>query len=165
MDDPNGADYTKLQSDVGPVAYPGGAVYVYTLVNLISGRNVTWAFGQYMHIVIDFFRMWLLVKVYKIVYRGRPNKNLYIYALMLMQAKYKFCSVVFNFNDTIMHLVALVSIYCHLKGRFLLAIFFIGFASSIKMSAFLYIPGAMLVSAFEHGLLSAAFYLIGAFAV
>jgi len=68
LDDPDGADYTKLLSDVGPVAYPGGAVYVYTFVNLISGRNVTWAFGQYMHIVIDIFRMWLLVKVYKIAY-------------------------------------------------------------------------------------------------
>jgi hypothetical protein len=45
LDDPDGAEYTKLRSDVGPVAYPGGAVYVYTVVNLISGRNVTWAFG------------------------------------------------------------------------------------------------------------------------
>ena len=37
--------------------------------------------------------------------------------MILMQAKYKFCSVVFNFNDTIVHLMALVSIYYHLKGR------------------------------------------------
>ena len=45
LDNPDGADYTKLLSDVGPVAYPGGAVYVYTFINLISGRNVTWEFG------------------------------------------------------------------------------------------------------------------------
>jgi hypothetical protein len=40
-----------------------------------------------------------------------------------------------------------------------------GFASSIKFSAFLYIPGGMLVSAFEHGIFSAFTYLIGIFAV
>mgnify|MGYP000879429832 CR=1 FL=1 len=40
-----------------------------------------------------------------------------------------------------------------------------GFASSIKFSAFLYIPGGMLVSAFEFGILSAVTYLVGVFAV
>jgi len=40
-----------------------------------------------------------------------------------------------------------------------------GFSSSIKFSAFLYIPGAMLVSAFEYGILSAVVYLVGVFAV
>lgn len=119
LDDPDGADYTKLLSDVGPVAYPGGAVYVYTLINLISGRNVTWAYGQYMHIVIDFFRTWLLVKVYKLAYGKRmiEEKNMYVYGLILMQSKYKFCSVIFNFNDTIVHLMALVSIYFHMKSK------------------------------------------------
>jgi len=104
---------------VGPVAYPGGAVYVYTLINLISGRNVTWAYGQYMHIVIDFFRTWLLVKVYKLAYGKRmiEEKNMYVYGLILMQSKYKFCSVIFNFNDTIVHLMALVSIYFHMKSK------------------------------------------------
>ena len=135
-------------SDIGPVAYPGGAVYVYTFINLISGRHVTWSFGQYMHIIIDIFRSWLLVKTYKLAYMNQKVKNLHIYALMLMQAKYKFASVVFNFNDTIVHLVSLISIYYQLSERQYLAIFFMGFASSIKMSAFLYIPGAMLVSSF-----------------
>mgnify|MGYP006112098039 CR=1 FL=1 len=104
---------------MGPVAYPGGAVYVYTLINLISGRNVTWAYGQYMHIVIDFFRTWLLVKVYKLAYGKRmiEEKNMYVYGLILMQSKYKFCSVIFNFNDTIVHLMALVSIYFHMKSK------------------------------------------------
>ena len=152
---------------MGPVAYPGGAVYVYTLINLISGRNVTWAFGQYMHIIIDVFRTWLLVKVYKLAYGKKLMKenNLYIFALMLMQSKYKFCSVIFNFNDSIVQLVALISIYFHLKSNQWLAIFFMGFASSIKFSAFLYIPGGMLVSAFEYGIFSAFTYLIGIFAV
>ena len=36
-----------------------------------------------------------------------------------------------------------------------------GFAASIKMSALLYVPGAMLVSAFEHGIHSAVIYLVG----
>jgi hypothetical protein len=40
-----------------------------------------------------------------------------------------------------------------------------GFASSIKFSAFLYLPGCMLVSAQQYGIFSALVYLIGIFAV
>lgn len=68
------------------MAYPGGAVYVYTFVNLISGRHVTWEFGQYMHIVIDVFRMWLLVKVYKLAYGQKmvTERKGYVFALLLL---------------------------------------------------------------------------------
>ena len=66
LDDPEGANYKTLRSECGPVAYPGAAVYFYSLVNILSGRNVTWNFGQIMHIVFDVFRMYLLVKIYKI---------------------------------------------------------------------------------------------------
>jgi hypothetical protein len=40
-----------------------------------------------------------------------------------------------------------------------------GFSASIKMSAFLYVPGCLLVTAFEYGILGAAGYLIGFFLV
>ena len=61
-------------------------MYVYTFINLISGRNVTWEFGQKMHIVIDFFRMWLIVKVYKLAYGNKMMKErkMYVFALVLM---------------------------------------------------------------------------------
>ena len=40
-----------------------------------------------------------------------------------------------------------------------------GFAASIKMSAFLYVPGCLLVSAFEYGIMYALFYFVGIFFV
>ena len=60
-----------------------------------------------------------------------------------------------------MHLVALISIYFHLKSYRFLAIFFMGFSAAIKMSAALYLPGCLLVSAFEYGIFGAVIYLIG----
>ena len=167
LDSPDGADYTKLLSECGPVAYPGAAVYFYSLVNLISGRNVTWAFGQYMHIVLDVFRMWLLVKVYKRAFGPRfaRERKGYVLALLLLQAKYKFASVVFNFNDTVMQLIALIGIYFHLRSNFWLGAFFMGCAASVKMSALLHVPGILLVVAFERGLLWAPLYLIAFFGV
>lgn len=120
-----------------------------------------------MHIVIDVFRTWLLVKVYKLAYGKKmvTDRKAYVFALILLQAKYKFCSVVFNFNDSIMHLIALVSIYYHLRGNFWLSVFFMGFAASVKMSAFLYVPGCLLVIAFEYGITSSLIYLVSFFAV
>jgi alpha-1,3-mannosyltransferase len=118
-----------------------------------------------MHIVIDIFRMWLLVKVYKLGYGNMSERKGFVFFLLLLHGKYKFCSVLFNFNDTVMHLIALISIYFHLKSKFFLSIFFMGFAASVKMSALLYVPGCLLVSAFEYGILSALVYLIGIFVV
>ena len=51
----------------------------------------------------------------------------------------------FNFNDVVMHVTALIAIYFHLKQNQWLAILFMGTASAIKMSALLYLPGCLLV--------------------
>lgn len=117
--------------------------------------------------MLDVFRSWLLVKVYKMAYQKQmvKDRKLYVFALIFLQAKYKFASVVFNFNDTVMHLIALVSIYFHLRSKFWLAVFFMGFAASVKMSAFLFVPGCLLVTAFEWGILSALLYLVCFFLV
>ena len=118
-----------------------------------------------MHIPIDFFRMWLLTKVFKLAFKGKKNSQ-YVIFLALFQAKFKFVSVLMNFNDVIMQITALIAIYFHLRQNRLLAIVFMGTASAIKMSALLYLPGCLLVQAFEYGIFRGSLvYLIGVFAV
>lgn len=74
--------------------------------------------------------------------------------------------MLFNFNDVIMHVTALIALYFHLKQNQLLAIFFMGTASAIKMSALLYLPGCLLVQAFEYGIFRGSLvYLIGVIVV
>ena len=109
-----------------------------------------------MHIPIDVFRMWILVKIYKLAFtaldeQGEKGSRTYVFLMLLFQAKYKFVGVLFNFNDIIMQVFALVGIYFHLKQNRLASILFMGCAASIKMSAILYLPGALLVQAFEYG--------------
>ena len=50
-----------------------------------------------------------------------------------------------NFNDVIMQVVALVGIYYHLKQNQIMSIIFMGTAAAIKMSALLYLSGALLI--------------------
>ena len=104
LDDVDGADYTKLHGECGPIAYPGASVYFYAIVNLISGRNANINFAQDFHIPVDVFRMWMLVKVYKLAFGERimKERKLYVFALLLFQGKYKFIGVVHTFNDVIM---------------------------------------------------------------
>lgn len=164
LDDPDGADYTKLRSGCGPVAYPGAAVYIYTGLNLLSGRNATWNFAQCVHIPIDIYRTWLLVKVYKLALGPKLIERRQTYAVLfiMLQAKYKWIGVLFNFNDVVMHVVALTGIYFHLRQNQLLSILFMGFAASIKMSALLFLPGALLLQAFEYGVFrGSVIYLLG----
>mmetsp|Transcript_2963 Transcript_2963/g.5011 ORF Transcript_2963/g.5011 Transcript_2963/m.5011 type:complete len:146 (+) Transcript_2963:327-764(+) len=117
--------------------------------------------------------MWLLVKVYLLAFSGdktvngevRKESKMCVLVFLLFSAKYKFASVVFNFNDAVMQLIALISLYFHLKQNLALSIFFMGFAASVKMSALLYLPGCLLISAFEYGILGAVTYFIGIFLV
>ena len=71
-----------------------------------------------------------------------------------------------NFNDVIMQVVALVGIYYHLKQNQIMSIIFMGTAAAIKMSALLYLPGALLIQAFEYGIYRGSLvYFIGIFIV
>ena len=99
------------------MAYPGAAVYIYTALNLLSGRNATWNFAQCIHIPLDIYRTWLLVKVYKLALGPKLIERRQTYAILfiMLQAKYKWVGVLFNFNDVVMHVVALTGIYFHLR--------------------------------------------------
>ena len=65
-----------------------------------------------------------------------------------------------------MQVVALVGIYYHLKQNQIMSIIFMGTAAAIKMSALLYLPGALLIQAFEYGIYRGSLvYFIGIFIV
>ena len=64
-----------------------------------------------VHVVVDVIRMWLLVRIYKVAFGKHYQGKMYIFALLLMQAKYKFIGVTHQFNDCFMVLFALLALH------------------------------------------------------
>lgn len=112
-----------------------------------------------VHVVLDIFRMWLLVRIYKRAYgavRGHPSKRkMYVFCLLMLQAKYKFVGITHQFNDCFMMIFCLMAIHLWQYGYLWVSATLLGVAVNIKMSALLMVPGYALTVAFEAGLIRA----------
>lgn len=155
------SDYSKLIGDTGPIQYPALSLYIYSFFNLVTGYNITKEFMSDVHIVIDMVRMWLLVKIYKTAIRDtRFNKNMFMMALLFLQAKYKFVGVTRQFNDCFMMLFCLLAIRAWQHRHLMLSTFLFAIAINIKMSSLLLIPGYLLTVAFDCGILKSLMSLV-----
>jgi len=112
------------------------------------------------HIWLDVFRMWLLVKVYKKAFKSIPQNKLYIFLLLLLEAKYKFVGVTRQFNDCFMVVFCLLAIFAWQHQHLLLSTVLFAVAVNIKMSALLILPGYFLTVAFSAGILKTLLSLI-----
>jgi len=105
-----------------------------------------------VHVVLDVFRMWLLVKIYKKAYgsdRGHPSqRKMHVFFLLLLESKYKFVGITHQFNDCFMMIFCLMGIHTWQYGYLWVSTVMLGIAVNIKMSALLMIPGFMLTVAF-----------------
>lgn len=85
------SDYSKLIGDTGPIQYPAASLYIYSFFNWWTNFNITKQFMSDIHVILDVFRMWLLIKIYKKAYG--QQKKMYIFCLLLFEAKYKFVGI------------------------------------------------------------------------
>ena len=98
---------------------------------------------------------------------------MYVFMLLLIEAKYKFVGITHQFNDCFMIIFALIAILLWQKGQLFLSSVMLGIAINIKMSALLLLPGFALTTCIDgrHGgvvkmvisvfIMAAMQYLIG----
>jgi len=82
------AAYSKLIGDTGPIQYPAASLYLYSFFNWLTDYDINKHNMSDVHVVLDIFRMWLLVRIYKRAYgseRGAPkNRKMYVFVLLLL---------------------------------------------------------------------------------
>lgn len=105
------SDYSKLIGETGPIQYPAASLYIYSFFNWCTDYNITKDFMSNIHVLVDMLRMYLLVRIYKQAFGKNYDGKLYIFCLLLFQAKYKFIGITHQFNDCFMVLFALLAIH------------------------------------------------------
>ncbi|XP_044742980.1 lethal(2)neighbour of tid protein [Chrysoperla carnea] len=130
-------DYSQLKGDTGPLVYPAGFVYLYSLLYFVTSKGENIYLAQYIFLVIYLLQIFLVLNVYRRTRKVPP------YALIItILTSYRVHSiyVLRLFNDTVAVLLFYISLNLFIYTKWSLASFFYSLAVSVKMNILLYAP-------------------------
>ena len=130
-------DYVNIRGSTGPLVYPAGFLYVYSMLYHITdgGNNVLLA--QYIFIAIYIVNQLVVL----LLYRGGKNVPPIMWILLLLSKRIHSIFVLRLFNDCIAVLFGYIAIVLFTRTRYRIGCLSYSFAVSIKMNMFLYAPG------------------------
>ncbi|KAJ9596546.1 hypothetical protein L9F63_012445, partial [Diploptera punctata] len=134
-------DYTYLKGDTGPLVYPAGFVYIFTILYYITSNGKNVRLAQYVFAVLHIIFLMLIFRIYI------KSKIIPPYVLVLMcSISYRIHSifVLRLFNDTVAMLLFYASVNLFLNSRWNLASVFYSLAVSVKMNILLFAPAVLL---------------------
>jgi len=134
-------DYLKLKGDTGPLVYPAGFVYIFSLLYKITNNGENIRLAQYIFMGLYIATLVVILNIYK------KSKTLPTYGIYLLLVSKRLHSiyVLRCFNDP----VAIFFIFCALLAAlhhyWHLTVILFSISVSIKMNTLLYAPGLALV--------------------
>lgn len=149
-------NYYELKGDTGPLVYPAGFVYIYTLLYAITNKGVNIFLGQL--IFIGFYMIFISVVffVYKKTKRIPP---IAVMIMCLTSHRIHSIFVLRLFNDPIAMLLLYSSIACFLMKFWRMGCIFYSLAVSVKMNVMLFAPGLFVILLLAHGFLKTLQYI------
>ncbi len=134
-------DYSQLKGDTGPLVYPAGFVYVFSVFYFLTGKGTNIKCAQYIYVLIYLLTLYLLYRIYRISKKVPP----YVLILCCCIA-YRIHSVYVlrMFNDPIAVLLFYFALNLFLLDRWTLGSAVYSLAVSIKMNILLYSPALLI---------------------
>ncbi|KAL0850036.1 hypothetical protein ABMA28_011943 [Loxostege sticticalis] len=130
-------DYSKLRGDTGPLVYPAGFVYIYSLFYFLTNQGENVKLAQYIFIGIYLLQLCFVLRIYIKTKKVPP----YVLAFTILTS-YRIHSiyVLRLFNDPIAVLLLFVSLNFFLDSKWYLGSIFYSLGVSVKMNILLYAP-------------------------
>lgn len=130
-------DYSKLRGDTGPLVYPAGFVYIYSLFYFLTNQGENIKLAQYVFIIIYLLQLYFVLRIYIKTKKVPP----YVLVITILTS-YRIHSihVLRLFNDPIAVLLLYISLNCFLDSRWYLGSIFYSLGVSVKMNILLYAP-------------------------
>lgn len=128
--------------DTGPLVYPAGHVYIYTLFYYLTNHGQNIRLAQYCFIGIYLMQVYLVLKIYSKSRKVPP----YVLILSAFTA-YRIHSiyVLRLFNDPIAILFLYAAINFYLNGRWTVGSICLSLGVSVKMNILLFAPAILLL--------------------
>ncbi|KAK7206289.1 ALG3 protein-domain-containing protein [Myxozyma melibiosi] len=150
-------DYTKIKGGTGPLVYPAGHVYIYSLLYKLTdnGENIFRAqmifTGLYLATLALVFRSYIKAKA-----------PLYAFPLVILSKRLHSIYMLRLFNDGFAIFVTYVAISVWQNQYWLLGAMIFSFGVSIKMNVLLFLPavGVIMLQALGPKVFRAALYML-----
>lgn len=144
-------DYVKLRGDTGPLVYPAGFVYVYSILFYLTegGRNIHTA--QLLYCVLHAACFVAVAAIYYQYYVSQPScastQRLPLWSALLLLVSRRVMSlfVLRLFNEGVQILLMYIAIALLASNRWMSGCLVFSASVSIKMNALLYAPGLAVV--------------------
>lgn len=130
-------DYSKLRGDTGPLVYPAGFVYIYSILYFLTNHGENIRLAQYVFIGIYLLQ---LLSVLKIYIRTRKVPPYVLIITILTSYRIHSIYVLRLFNDPIAVLFLYISLHFFLDSKWYLGSIFYSLGVSVKMNILLYAP-------------------------
>ena len=133
-------DYRQLRGDTGPLVYPAGFVYLYSLFYYVTGKGENVRLAQYVFIALYVATMYVVHRLY-IASRLPP----YLLVLLSLSKRLHSIYMLRLFNDCWAMLLLYAAVLLFLQRRPLLSSALFSLAVSIKMNVLLFLPAHLLL--------------------
>jgi len=134
-------DYLNLKGDTGPLVYPAGFVYIFSLLYKITNNGENIRLAQYIFMGLYIATLVIILNIYK-KSRTFPTYGIY---LLLISKRLHSIYVLRCFNDPVAIFFIFCAILAALHHYWSLTSVLFSISVSIKMNTLLYAPGLALV--------------------
>lgn len=130
-------DYSQLRGDTGPLVYPAGFVYIYSLLYYLTSQGENIRLAQYVFIGIYLLQLLFVLRIYIKTRKVPP----YVLVITILTS-YRIHSiyVLRLFNDPIAVLFLYLSLNFFIDSKWYLGSLFYSLGVSVKMNILLYAP-------------------------
>ncbi|XP_003705821.2 alg3, alpha-1,3- mannosyltransferase [Megachile rotundata] len=149
-------DYSKLRGDTGPLVYPAGFVYIFSMLHFITGHGTNIKIAQYFFAVLYIILLTLVFRIYA------KTKKVPPYVLIIMCCTSYRVHSIFTlrlFNDPVAMVLLFASLNAFLDNHWYLGSIFYSLAVSVKMNILLFAPALLIAYLCNLGLIKTAVHL------
>ncbi|CAL7944609.1 unnamed protein product [Xylocopa violacea] len=149
-------DYSKLKGDTGPLVYPAGFVYIFSMLYFITEHGAKIKIAQYF---FAFLYIILLVLVFRIYAK---TKKVPPYVLIIMCCTSYRIHSIFTlrlFNDPVAVVLLFASLNAFLDDRWYLGSILYSMAVSVKMNILLFAPALLVAYICNLGIIKTIIHL------
>lgn len=135
-------DYTHLKGDTGPLVYPAGFVYIYTVLYYVTNHGQNIRLAQY---IFAFLYISLICLVFRIYMKSKKVPPYVLVITCCSSYRIHSIFVLRLFNDPVAMVLFYASVNLFLDSKWSLASLLYSMAVSVKMNILLFSPAILLM--------------------
>lgn len=140
----NEFDYLMLRGGTGPLVYPAGFVYVFSMFYYLTDRGRDIRTAQYIFAALQAVVLSLVLFIYRKCYKDHNNPRsfpIWIVGLLLLSRRVMSLFVLRLFNEGVQILLMYAAIALFTENKWSLGCLLFSLSVSVKMNALLFAPG------------------------